>query len=450
MKNMFFEDLPKWENGRYKGKINWTESIGHVVDFVYEDIKGHVKIIHYEKSKNLLTIKYLDSEFKILTNSFRKCSLGELLKVKTVDYKFTLGSIINNMKLTEQKRMARRNHTEKSYRYECLKCGYIGEMYEYQIAGNVGCQACANRIIVKGLNDIATTNPEYLKYFVDINDAYKYSKSANKNIKVKCPDCGHKKTMSINSLTNTGFSCNRCSDGIKYPEKFFTNLLDQLNVNFETRKRFKWSNGKEYDFYIPSLNCIIETHGEQHYNGGFGRIGGRSIEEEQANDILKETLAKDNGIKYYIIIDCRYSESEWIKNSILNSKLNQLFNIDKIEWDKCDLMATSSVLIEACKLWNEGLKTMDISKILKVKQVTVINYLHKGTKLNLCKYINVKEPKKVIVYNLNQKELGTFDSINQLARESEKYFGVKFSIGSISQVCNGNAKTHKGFTFSFI
>lgn len=43
----------------------------------------------------------------------------------------------------------------------------------------------------------------------------------------------------------------------------------------------------------------------------------------------KEFIAKQNGILEYIVIDCRYSNYEWIKNSILASKLNQIFNLKK-------------------------------------------------------------------------------------------------------------------------
>ncbi len=451
MKKMYFESLPHWESGRYKGKINWTESVGRKVDFVYGDIKGKVEILHYEITKHMLTIKYLDSQFPIHTNGFRKCCLGELLKTKTVDYKFTIGTIVNNMKLLAQKRMRRYNFTEKGYTYECLKCSYVGEMYEYQISGNVGCQVCANRIIVKGINDIATTNPEYIKYFADIDDTYKYSWGANKKVILKCPNCEYIKTMTVNTLTNMGFGCNKCSDGISYPEKFIFNLLDQLGINFETRKRFDWSKGKEYDFYIPSLDAIIETHGLQHYEESFSRLKGskRNLIKEIASDNLKYSLAKDNGTSLYIILDCRESNQEWIKKSVTESKLNELFNLKEIDWNECDLKASSSKLAEACKLWNEGLNTISISKKLKLSQGTIIKYLHKGSKLNLCKYYNIKKPKEVAVYSLSGTMLDTFDSINQLARESEKKYGVKFSAGNISMVCQGKAKTHKGYRFQY-
>lgn len=46
-------NLPK-----YKGRINWSESVGKDVYFEYENIKGYVRIIEYDKYNQVLTIKY--------------------------------------------------------------------------------------------------------------------------------------------------------------------------------------------------------------------------------------------------------------------------------------------------------------------------------------------------------------------------------------------------------
>ena len=53
------------------------------------------------------------------------------------------------------------------------------------------------------------------------------------------------------------------------------------------------------------------------------KLGGRTLEEEQENDELKKSLAIKNGIKDYLVIDCRESEMEFIKSNILKSQLNQ-------------------------------------------------------------------------------------------------------------------------------
>ena len=75
----------------------------------------------------------------------------------------------------------------------------------------------------------------------------------------------------------------------------------------------------------------METHGKQHYEDGFKGCGGRTLEEEQQNDKNKYELAIKNGIKQqnYIVIDCSKSDLEFIKNNIINSRLNELFNLNK-------------------------------------------------------------------------------------------------------------------------
>ena len=52
------DNLIKYQNGRYKGHIDWSKNIDNSIYFEYEDIKGYIKIINYEKSKQLLTVVY--------------------------------------------------------------------------------------------------------------------------------------------------------------------------------------------------------------------------------------------------------------------------------------------------------------------------------------------------------------------------------------------------------
>ena len=69
IKNIFvdLEELEKYKEGKYKGKINWKNNIGKKVSFVYEDIEGELEIIDYDSKKQYLTIKYNNNIKKILT-----------------------------------------------------------------------------------------------------------------------------------------------------------------------------------------------------------------------------------------------------------------------------------------------------------------------------------------------------------------------------------------------
>ena len=67
------------------------------------------------------------------------------------------------------------------------------------------------------------------------------------------------------------------------------NFLNQLSIHFEYQKTSKslFREGRYfYDFYLPEYNCIIETHGEQHYRTSCGFF--KNNKEVVDNDKLKE------------------------------------------------------------------------------------------------------------------------------------------------------------------
>lgn len=139
-----------------------------------------------------------------------------------------------------------------------------------------------------------------------------------------------------------------------YPERLITSLLSSLNVDFSREQTFSWSTNiiesddkphtKRYDFYLPEFEAIIEVHGSQHYGRGFEAIGGRTLEEEQINDRLKEDLAKQNGIKHYIVINALESTLDYIRQSVVdNQDFNQLFDISSINWTKIHSNTISKV-----------------------------------------------------------------------------------------------------------
>ena len=102
----------------------------------------------------------------------------------------------------------------------------------------------------------------------------------------KCLDCGNvsKNKKILNDVVKRNFSCNICSDGISIPNKFMSNILNQLNIDFITElssKKFSGKNYFYYDFYLPKYNMIIEINGLQHYEI---KHKGRTLEEEQMND----------------------------------------------------------------------------------------------------------------------------------------------------------------------
>jgi len=334
-------------------------------------------------------------------------------------------------------------------KWKCLKedCGEIFEMSWTCIQRGYGCSYCCIPAKKVGLtNCLATKRPDLIKYLKNKDDGYKYTRCSYVDIIVKCPECGNEKNMKISNLSTKGFSCNKCGDGISYPEKFMFNVLNQLNLKFKTQLNkfiFKWCGNYKYDFYILDFNSIIETHGIQHYKQS---TRGRLLKEEQQNDNIKMELALDNEINSYIIIDCRKSELEWIKNSIMQSDLPRLLNFkeEDIDWLKCHEYACNSLVKVVCDMWNDGMEnTQIIANELNFNKSTVVEYLKMGEIIGLCNYdAKAERNKGLILKRENSKKqvvlLNTGEVFSSIGEAGRKY---NIFSASISNCCRNKTQS---------
>ena len=420
------------------------------------------------------------------------------------EFKFQIGeriieynednSIKRDVTIIDKKRERDKNgHWWKYYKYNCNICSFdCGEHYNvitqefkqesWVSEGNMkkqGCSCCCHnpQVIVKGINDIGTSHPEFINYFVNLEDIYKFSYGSSKKALLKCPNCECEKYLCLSNLTvnNRNFPCDNCCDNIPIPEKAMFNVLKQLKENNQlknfktqlTRLDYKWIDKFKYDFYLYDYNIIIETHGLQHYEENSNWK--MSLEEVKENDNLKKKLAFDNGIKEkdYIVIDCRRSELEFIKQNILNSQLNILFDLSKIDWESLWIAVQKSIMLEACEIKknNPQYFILDVADILNIGYQTTRSYILRGSKIGLCTYNSKEEIKRSWELNKDRTiktqgkpveifkngiSLGVFRYVGELINKSNKLFGVSFSGGSISMVCNGKTKQYKGYTFKYI
>lgn len=264
-----------------------------------------------------------------------------------------------------------------------------------------GCSFCSGRNVIIGKTDLWTTQPDICKYLFDKDDGYKYSAYSNQKIKFKCPFCqedlGYK---TIANVTKQGISCNRCGDGISYPNKFLYSLLSQLNVNYIPEAGYQWcifpsfndsqqiSHGR-FDCLIENMKLIIEMDGGLGHGNRKHSKSHVSIEEQIYRDNQKELMAEKYGYKL-IRINCNYAGHDdkfnICKNAILNSDLSIIFDLSNINWRKIDKDSHKSILYEICELYNSGLSSSEIASKLLLNQSTVIDYLHKGNQLQLCSF----------------------------------------------------------------
>ena len=351
--------LPR--RGKY---IDWENCVGMELDFIYDNISGKVLIEGYENG--VLNISYDNKKSTIRQSKFLLCQFGKLLKKRTNEFKYDIGQRIidDSRDITITKRENRSDKGSdkkyKKYQYKCNKCGFdcgvhykAGTKYdefwtkETAITRGVGCSCCKNEITVNKINDIPTTDLWMVDYFQGgLEEAQRYSANSNKKILPICPYCYQisNRLVKIQDIKKEAGFCS-CGDGFPYPEKYVYAFLKALDIDFvyhPNKSHLSWCENFKYDFYIPNLKIIIETHGKQHYEdtSNFNQ----TFLQQNSIDNNKRELAEINHIEHYIELDCRNSNSDWIRNSILSNKiLVNLIGNRNINWNQCAYYAKSSL-----------------------------------------------------------------------------------------------------------
>lgn len=451
--------------------IDWSSNEGKEVEFIYNDIKGKILINKYIKESRMLEIEYKDNPiFKISTNGLKNCKLGKLLGEVSGEFKYEIGYINGDIQVTDRykkikNRKNRKPENEKRYKYKCSKCSFNdGDISESNLKRGVGCSCCSGQTVVPEINSIwAKARWMCDEFGLDKNFALTHTCATKEKGVFKCKHCGKEKIISISNVYYRHTIGCTCGDGFSYPEKFMMSVLNQLDIKYITqlsKSNFLWCDKYKYDFYFEYNNktYIIETHGIQHYEDQWTDC--KSVKE---NDNIKFKIAREY-IDEYIVIDCRYSEKEYIKGSILNSKLNEVFNLNDINWSKCEEYALKNIVKEVANRWNnkkEDEVCLDIANEYGLSRSVINKYLHIATKLKWCNYNGkmemAKNCRKIAGVNNKQVEVfengvskGTFKSASELERCSRDIFGDVLYTGGISLACRGKRKQYKGYMIKYI
>ena len=439
--------------------IDWKANIGKKIKFIYDDINGELEIIDYMSKGQKVTVKYNDKIKIINSTCLLNCQIGNIIGINTSDYKYNIGDEFidnkRNFKIIGYKR-----NKNKGYMCYCNKCKQEFWKSESHIKDGRGCPFCTNKIIKKGINDIATTDHWMIDYFKNKEDGYKYSSCSNKAIPVICPCCKiYQKEQKINDLKRyKSINCPICSDGISYPEKFMSNLLDLLNETYIYQYSPSWVSPRRYDFYIPRLNIIIETDGDLGHGVKTHSHSKTTIQDSIDIDNKKDELAKNNGIEV-IRIDCKYGTKnrfEYIKNSIIKSKLSNYIDFINVDWDLINKKALESYIIKVSNLKKENpdITTGEISKIINKPNSTIINWLKQGEEAGLCEYNSDEElkkswfkSKKVKAFTKDGRLINIFESYNDCISYMNENFNINLTIDRLTSICNGSSPNKDGYVF---
>ena len=176
---------------------------------------------------------------------------------------------------------------------KCKKDGHEWEARPNDLLNGSSCPKCSG--------NAKLTHEEFVNRMKEINDNIeilgKY-KNAMTKIKCKCKIDGHEWEVTPNGLLNDKTGCPKCN--ASKGEKRVGEYLDSKNIKYELEYKFDDCKSKDklsFDFYIPSLNIVIEYDGKHHYKiiecwGGLDRFIGTKI-----RDTIKTIYCKENNIK---------------------------------------------------------------------------------------------------------------------------------------------------------
>jgi len=190
-------------------------------------------------------------------------------------------------------------HSNASVHWICQKCGYRYVSKINNKANGRKCACCQRKIVVPGINDLATTHPEIAKEwdYEKNGDLKPQDVLAGTRRKVfwKCAQ-GHSYSASVNHRTTPGreTNCPRCNDGrqTSFAEQAVYYYVKKLYPDSVNRYKEIFSNGMELDIYIPSIKVAIEYDGEAWHK-----------QEKSEREKKKYIICQENGIRLIRLIE---------------------------------------------------------------------------------------------------------------------------------------------------
>ena len=187
------------------------------------------------------------------------------------------------------------NHTKIKCKCKIDEC--IWYAIPNSLLSNHGCPKCK---INKQIKEQTKTHEEFIQEIKEINDNIEILgeyKDGKTKIKCRCKIDNHTwYATPSNLLSNHG--CPKCN--ASKGEKRIVKYLDNRNIKYKEQYKFKDCKFKQklpFDFYIPSLNTIIEYDGEFHYKI-INNLGGiNTLIDTKIRDTVKTIYCKENNIK---------------------------------------------------------------------------------------------------------------------------------------------------------
>ena len=185
--------------------------------------------------------------------------------------------------------------SHKKVWWKCEK-GHEWQAIIYNRAIGNGCIYCSNQKVLKGYNDLESTNPELSKEWnYEKNGNLKpdmFTFGSSQKVWWKC-EKGNEWEAAI-CYRNTGIGCPICNEELQtsFPERAIYYYIKKYFDSCINNYRVGDLNNKEIDIFIPELNVGIEYDGEYYH---------KSVKK----DLTKDELCEKNNIKLIRIREVR-------------------------------------------------------------------------------------------------------------------------------------------------
>lgn len=447
--NKIYNGKHKWfiDDGLVRNKnktIDWAANIGKTIEFKCFDYHGYYTIKEmipaYDKWHKYSYIIYFNNDIKneytVNRQTLSKVNFSYILGIYSNEFLFNVGDIVNGQFLILKREHKKLFPSDKScikvYTCKCLCDGYVFENSEKNLKTQKKCEVCLGKVVVRGINDIATTRPELVKFLKNKDDAYKYTAYSNKVLDFECDIC-KKDFQTSPNVFGFNFPCG-CYSSDSYPNRLIQEVFNQLKIPYirELRKcHFLWCEKYRYDLYfeIDNKAYIVEMDG--------GRHKGEKLEVDK----IKDNLALSNGVKV-IRIDCNYDKVRnrlsYIKDNLLCSDLATIVNLSGISWEIIDKKILENNLTrDICNLRNQGLTNKKIADTLNVSSSIVDSHLKIGKNNGLLNEWAMSscytKTMVVEITNLKSREVQYCIGIRNFYNDAETYVGIKTNNNSLKK-----------------
>ena len=251
-----------------------------------------------------------------------------------------------------------KNHNQKM-KILHKTCGTIFDLY----VGNlfrIGCRCpkCYPEsavLLVPGVNDIHTTNPEMESLLKYPEDAYTHTQHTKEKLWFNCPYCGSELLKRGTNVAENGLNCPNCNTNYSYGERFISNMLSELHVKYTYQFSPDWIKPYLFDFeFVYNDNkYIIEVDGGWHFQEN--NKSNISLQEVIERDKYKQKIAEEHGYKV-IRLNYNYKscddKSMFLIHSIAESELFDIFDLSDFDFKPIIEKSSIPMIKIVADLWN--------------------------------------------------------------------------------------------------